>query len=78
MEAVASHQLLRLHTSVTRRFPTTLGRRTVSLDDAQSFKNGEYVTIFHAGPPCRLAIPNAPIVSPSVNAGGRAKGGSSL
>jgi len=49
---------------------TTLGQPTASLDEVQSFKNGEYVTIFHAGPPCRLSVPGAPAVTPSVNAGG--------
>jgi hypothetical protein len=49
---------------------TTSGEPTVLLDEVQSFRNGEYVTIFHAGPPCRLTRPSAPIVTPSVNAGG--------
>lgn len=49
---------------------TTAGQPTVFLDDTQSFKNGEYVTIFHAGPSCRLSVPNAPSVRSSVNAGG--------
>jgi hypothetical protein len=49
---------------------TALGRPTVSLNDLQNFKNGEHVTIFHAGPPCRLSRPDAPTVTPSVNAGG--------
>jgi hypothetical protein len=49
---------------------TTFGQPIASLNDAQSFKNGEYVTIFHAGPPCLLSIPGAPAVTPSVSAGG--------
>ncbi len=49
---------------------TTIGQPTVFLNDSQSFKNGEYATIFHAGPPCRLSIPGAPTITPSVNAGG--------
>lgn len=49
---------------------TMLGQLTASLNDAQNFKNGEYVTIFHAGPPCRLSAPGSPAVKPSVNAGG--------
>jgi hypothetical protein len=49
---------------------TTRGQPTVSLNDLQSFRNGEYTTIFHAGPPCRLSTPGAPTVMPSVNAGG--------
>ncbi|HSY98533.1 MAG TPA: hypothetical protein VK788_03485 [Terriglobales bacterium] len=49
---------------------TTLGQPIAYLDDAQSFKNGEYVTIFHAGPPCQLSVPSAPAITPSANAGG--------
>ena len=48
---------------------TTLRQPTVFLDDTQSFKSGEYVTIFHAGPSCRLSVPRAPSVTPSVNTG---------
>jgi hypothetical protein len=57
-------------TASSTRARTTLGQPTISLEDVQAFKNGEYVTIFHAGAPCRLSIPGAPTVTPSVNAGG--------
>ncbi len=49
---------------------TIVGQPTVSLKDAQGFRNGEYVTIFHAGTPCGLPTPAAPTLTPSVNAGG--------
>ncbi len=49
---------------------TTSGQPTVTVASAQSFKNGEYVTVFHAGPSCSLTTPAAPAVTPSSNAGG--------
>jgi hypothetical protein len=49
---------------------TILGQPIAYLDDAQSFKNGEYLTIFHAGPPCQLSVPSAPAITPSANGGG--------
>ncbi len=49
---------------------TTSGQPTVAVASAQSFQNGEYVTVFNAGPSCSLATPAAPTVTPSSNAGG--------
>jgi hypothetical protein len=49
---------------------TTSGRPTISLASAQNFKNGEYVTVFNAGPSCSLSTPSAPTVTPVVNSGG--------
>src|SRR5712691_8926575 len=49
---------------------TTSGQPTVAVASAQSFQNGEYVTVLNAGPSCSLATPAAPTVTPSSNAGG--------
>src|SRR5205807_302586 len=49
---------------------TTNGSATVSLNTAANFRNGEYATIYNAGPACTLSTPSAPTVTPSVNPGG--------
>jgi hypothetical protein len=48
----------------------TSGRPTVALASAQSFKNGEYVTVYNAGPrDCTNAMGTVTL-TPSLNAGG--------
>jgi hypothetical protein len=56
-------------TSSTRA-STVSGQSKIVLDSAQNFQNGRYITIFHAGLPCRLSVPSAPTVTPSVDSGG--------
>jgi hypothetical protein len=49
---------------------TTSGRPTVTLASAQSFKNGEYVTIFHAGATNSISPMGMVVVTPSIEGGG--------
>ncbi len=49
---------------------TTSGRSTVTLTNAQSFKNGEYVTAFHAGAPSNLSPMGVVMLTPSIESGG--------
>jgi hypothetical protein len=49
---------------------TTNGSATVSLSSASNFRNGEYATIWNAGPSCTLSTPGTPTVTPSTNPGG--------
>jgi hypothetical protein len=49
---------------------TTSGRSTVTLASAQSFKDGEYVTIFHAGAANRISPMGMVVITPSIEGGG--------
>jgi len=48
---------------------TTFGRPTVILASAQSFKNGEYVTVYNAGPTDCTNAMGTVALTPSLNAG---------
>lgn len=49
---------------------TTSGQPTVALASAQSFKNGEYVTVYNAGAPSAISPMGAVTLTPALNAGG--------
>jgi hypothetical protein len=49
---------------------TTSGRPTLTLASAQSFKNGEYVTVYNAGPKDCTSGVGTVRLTPSLNAGG--------
>jgi hypothetical protein len=49
---------------------TTSGRPTVTLASAQSFKNGEYVTIFNAGAANSISPMGIVALTPAIEGGG--------
>jgi hypothetical protein len=49
---------------------TTSGRPTVTLASAQSFKNGEYVTVFNAGAVNRISAMGIVKLTPAIEGGG--------